>query len=137
MGQKAYNAECAARIAKAKREKTERKEYRARKEKLKSRSARLADEGKRRMGKVAQLDCAICRRLGFPGSQAEVHHVRTGTGAGRRGDGLIPLCPLHHRLGNDALHVMGRKAWERNFGVTELELAEETDRRINGNDTRD
>jgi hypothetical protein len=89
-------------------------------------------EQKLRMGKVAELDCAICRRLGFPDSPVEVHHVRTGTGAGRRGEGLLPLCPLHHRLNNDALHVMGRKAWERHFGVTELELAEETERMIDG-----
>lgn len=31
---------------------------------------------------------------------------------------------MHHRLGNDAIHVMGRKAFERHHGATELELLE-------------
>ena len=33
-----------------------------------------------------------------------------------------------HRSSNDALHAMGRKAWERHHGVTELELLDDTKR---------
>lgn len=36
----------------------------------------------------------------------------------------IPLCHYHHQ-GAEGIHGMGRKAWERHFGVTELELLEE------------
>ena len=36
----------------------------------------------------------------------------------------IPLCPEHHR-GNSGLHGLGRKAFERRYTITELELLEE------------
>lgn len=81
------------------------------------------------MGRVAELGCAICRMLGYGASPAEVHHQRTGTGAGRRGKGLVPLCPEHHR-GNTGLHGMGRKAFEREYGVTEIELVERTEKAV-------
>ena len=73
---------------------------------------------------VAALGCVLCRVKGFLDSPAEIHHPRTGVGAGQKSseDRIIGLCPLHHRLGNEALHVMGRKAWERFHGVTEGEL---------------
>jgi len=76
---------------------------------------------------VADLGCILCAANGVEGTPAEIHHLRTGTGAGRKASHFesIPLCPIHHRLGNDALHVMGRKAWERHHGVTELELLEQ------------
>jgi len=35
----------------------------------------------------------------------------------------VPLCPEHHR-GNSGVHGMGRKAFERHYGITELELRE-------------
>lgn len=87
----------------------------------------MTNEEQRYLGLVARLGCAICRRLGFPDTPAEVHHRRTGTGAGRRAShyNVIPLCPFHHR-GDDGIHGMGRRAWEAGFGVTELELIEET-----------
>lgn len=83
------------------------------------------------LDRVAQLGCAICRRL-FPGLEpggVEIHHQRTGTGAARRASNsdVVSLCPEHHR-GNTGLHGMGRKAFERHYGVTELELVAETQR---------
>lgn len=81
------------------------------------------------LGRVAALGCILCRRLGLGETPAEVHHPRTGTGAGQRaahGDGF-PLCPEHHR-GNTGLHGMGRKAFEAHYGVTELELRDQTHR---------
>lgn len=80
---------------------------------------------------VARLGCAICRRLGYDDTPSEVHHQRTGVGAGRRSpDNLvIPLCPEHHR-GNTGIHGMGRKAFERHYGVTEVELVAETAARV-------
>ena len=75
------------------------------------------------MGRVADLGCAICRMIGLGKTPAHVHHPRTGTGAGRRSShwDTIPLCPQHH-TGNDGIHGMGRKAFERHYGVTEAEL---------------
>lgn len=76
------------------------------------------------MGRVAGVGCILCKHLGYGESRAEVHHIRTGTGAGRRAPDTetIPLCPQHHRLGNDSLHGAGRKAFERIHGITELDL---------------
>ena len=87
----------------------------------------------RHMARVAALGCILCRRLGYLGTPAEVHHIRTGTGAGRRAKDTetIPLCPEHHR-GDTGLHGMGRKAFERAYRVTELELLAETRAMIGG-----
>ena len=80
------------------------------------------------MDQVARLGCILCRRNGYEDTPAELHHPRTGTGAGRKASNLdvIPLCPHHHRSSNEALHAMGRKAFERHHGITELELLEDT-----------
>ena len=83
----------------------------------------------RHLDRVARLGCVLCRvHLSIYDSPAEIHHPRTGTGAGCKASHFdaIPLCPSHHRLGNEALHVMGRKAWERHFGITERELMQVT-----------
>ena len=76
---------------------------------------------------AADLGCLICARIGIEGSPAELHHPRTGVGAARRAPDadVIPLCPEHHR-GNSGLHGLGRKAFERRYGVTEGELTAET-----------
>ena len=67
--------------------------------------------------------CCLCVRLGLGESPGEFHHCRNGM-LGVRGTSGIPLCPRHHRIGPDAIHVMGKKAWERRFGVSEQELLE-------------
>ena len=80
------------------------------------------------IGKAVSLGCCLCRHLGLGESPSEYHHRRTGTGAGKRAshfDGF-PLCPTHHRLGNDAIHVRGRKSWESHFVVTEQQFIDQT-----------
>ena len=91
----------------------------------------MSAESRRYMGKVAALGCAICRRLGLGASPAQVHHMRTGVGAGRRASDFetIPLCYEHHQ-GGSGIHGMGRKAFEREYGVTEIELVAETQIRV-------
>lgn len=81
------------------------------------------------LSRVADLGCVICRRLHLGETPAEIHHARTGTGAGRRAShyDVAPLCPFHHR-GQGGIHHYGRKAFEREYGVTELELVEQTKR---------
>lgn len=72
------------------------------------------------MGRVADMGCIVCRRLGFGFSPAEVHHLR-GNGWGRASDfDTIPLCYPHHR-GADGIHHLGVRAWERRFW-TQAEL---------------
>ncbi len=83
------------------------------------------------MGLVAQLGCAVCERMGYADSPAMVHHPRTGVGMGKKAPDseTIPLCHRHHQ-GEDGVHTLGRKAWERRFGLTELELVAETKQRV-------
>lgn len=75
---------------------------------------------------LAAQGCVLCRHLGYPGTPAEIHHLRAGMGAGQRNtnDNAIPLCPEHHR-GNTGYHGLGRRAFERTYGVTELDLLRE------------
>ena len=74
--------------------------------------------------KIAELGCSLCRHQGFEGTPAELHHIRR---TGRRSDApVIPLCPYHHRGSNTSIHGMGRKRFEREYGVTEEQLLEET-----------
>src|ERR1700730_8967654 len=83
------------------------------------------------MGRVARLGCAICRRMGFEDSPAEVHHKRAGQGRMRASHyETIPLCYEHHR-GNTGIHQLGTKRFVVVYGVTEAELVTETQRLLN------
>lgn len=61
--------------------------------------------------KVAALGCCICK------TPNEVHH-KTGGGMAKKSDQVMPLCPLHHRLGNKgvAIHA-GVETWEEIHGT--------------------
>ncbi|ECC1660270.1 DUF968 domain-containing protein [Salmonella enterica subsp. salamae] len=76
------------------------------------------------ISRVAALGCIVCKNLGFGETPAEIHHVRTGQGAGQRADHrkTIPLCHQHHRVGGHgvAIHA-GKKTWEQKYG-SETEL---------------
>lgn len=78
------------------------------------------------MGRVAQLACRVCFRLGRLPLAAEVHHQRAGTGGGRRASDwrTIALCVEHHR-GDTGVHGLGTKRFPRVYGVTEAELVAE------------
>ena len=78
------------------------------------------------LSRIAALCCRICVRLGYPDTPAEIHHQRTGVGAGNRASHTrtVGLCPEHHR-GGSGIHGLGRKAFERLYGVTEVELINE------------
>lgn len=75
------------------------------------------------MGAVASQGCALCLHLGYGATPSEIHHRRDNVGAGQRSSHIdvIGLCPEHHR-GNSGYHGLGRKAFEREYGVTEYEL---------------
>lgn len=78
-------------------------------------------------GEVAELGCIVCRLEYQIFSPAEVHHLREDTGLALKSDDRIPLCAVHHRLGNYgmAFHA-GKEAFEANFG-TQLELLEKVE----------
>lgn len=81
--------------------------------------------GRRHMGRVAQLGCLICRRLGQGPIPAEVHHLRTGQGAAQRASDwlVVPLCPACHR-GPRGAH--GDKGLLRQARTDEIGLLAET-----------
>jgi hypothetical protein len=82
---------------------------------------------KEHYAKVANIGCSLCRYLGYGESPPELHHIRR---AGKRSNApVIPLCPEHHR-GNTGIHGMGRKAFEREYKVTEEQLLEQTEKLI-------
>ena len=59
---------------------------------------------KRHMGRVAELGCIACAKLGHGQSVAAVHHIREGRIA--RNDWLtIPLCHAHHTGTHQSVHL--------------------------------
>jgi hypothetical protein len=82
---------------------------------------------KKHMDRVAYLGCVVCRRMGYEGTPAELHHPRAGTGAGRRASHMdvIPLCPEHHR-GKTGLHGLGTKGFVKHYGYSEADLLDDT-----------
>lgn len=80
---------------------------------------------KQHMNRVAELCCIACKKIGFDDTPAELHHIRDGQGMSQRASNfeVIPLCPIHHRHGIDAIH-RSKKLFTENFG-TERELLNE------------
>ena len=88
----------------------------------------LTKAEKLHLSKVAAIGCIIC------GGMAEIHHLRTGQGMGKKATNYdaIPLCPSHHRTGNHgiAFHA-GKQAFEANYG-TQQELLIKTNELLQG-----
>ena len=72
------------------------------------------------MARVSRLGCILCSSvLGWEDSPAVIHHIRR---AGVRATSpIIPLCVRHH-TGEDGIHTLGRRHFERKFGTTEEAL---------------
>ncbi len=77
------------------------------------------------IARAVEFGCMLTYyKTGISGTPAIWHHRRTGTGAGlisSHEDG-VALAPHFHDNGREALHSMGRKAWEKHHEITELEL---------------
>lgn len=81
-------------------------------------------EEKRIMQRVAEMGCIVCEHMGFPGTPAQIHHVRARHGWGRSSHkAVIPLCREHH-LGATGVHSMGREQFKDMYGKSEIELLE-------------
>lgn len=84
----------------------------------------MTKDEKNHYDKLAQLGCVVCKREGWGFSMAEIHHMRSKAGAGRKNHWSlsIPLCPNHHRTGGFGIAIhAGQKTFEAKFG-TEAEL---------------
>jgi len=88
----------------------------------------MTKDEKKRLGKIADLGCSLCRHQGNEGTPAELHHIRR-SGIRSRSP-IIPLCPFHHRGANTSIHT-GRKWFEKHYGITEEELLEQTKALLN------
>ncbi len=84
----------------------------------------MTKDERKYLSRIAELGCIICRRIGYEGTLAEIHHPRSGVGMGKRSKhyDAIPVCPNHHRHGKDSIHVLGTKGFPKHWGFTEEDL---------------
>ncbi len=77
---------------------------------------------KKLMNQMSEYGCVVCRWHenvdDLP--QANLHHIRDGTGLGLKDKSIIPLCHYHHQ-GAEGVHTIGKKTWENKYG-TQREL---------------
>ena len=77
---------------------------------------------KRHMAAVASMGCICCELIGYAGTPAQVHHVRTKHGWGRSSHfDTIPLCERHH-TGQTGVHTLGRDEFAAHHGYSEIEM---------------
>jgi len=89
----------------------------------------MKKKDKDRFDKLRQLGCIACSKKGIF-SEPVIHHIRRFTGVGLRPphDKTIPLCPQHHNMSNESIHL-NKKKFEELFG-NELDLLDEVNRQI-------
>lgn len=92
------------------------------------RSKQKTVDEKKWLDKVGGLPCCVCGK-----QPVELHHIRTNKGMSVRASHyeVLPLCTGCHR-GDLGLHGLGRKAFEKKYGITELELLEKVRTALNG-----
>lgn len=87
----------------------------------------MTKAAKAHMGKVAELGCWVCRKVGYGPTPAQVHHLRAGQGMAQRGSDwlTIPLCERHHSNHSpDGVHG-GRRVWMLH-GLDEIDALADT-----------
>ena len=74
--------------------------------------------------RLSRLGCILCKRNGIretDDSPVEMHHIRR-YGGKRSLAPVIPLCAIHHRLGDTSIHQLGHKGFEKHWGFSEEDL---------------
>lgn len=87
----------------------------------------MTKEERKHYARIADIGCVVCLLSGYGHSPCEIHHIRTGTGAGKKShwSKAIGLCPSHHRLGGYGIAIhAGIDGFEKAIGMTELKLLE-------------
>ena len=89
----------------------------------------MKKQDKERFEKLKRIGCIACSKKGLF-SEPIIHHIRKNTGLGLRPphDQTIPLCPEHHNMGNESVHLNKTKFVEL-FG-SELQLLDEANEKI-------
>lgn len=82
---------------------------------------------------VAGLGCIVCANQGHEDSPAEIHHLRRGKGISDRSMywDCIPLCPIHHRLGDGTAQCGGELGFHAGAS-TKMEQSQREDELPNG-----
>jgi hypothetical protein len=90
---------------------------------------KMKKKDKERFDKLKQIGCIACAKRGLF-SEPIIHHIRKHTGLSLRPPhtDTIPLCPQHHNMGNESVHL-NKKVFIALFG-TEHELLEEANEKI-------
>lgn len=90
---------------------------------------KMKKKDKERFDKLKQIGCMACAKRGLF-SEPIIHHIRKHTGLSLRPPhtDTIPLCPQHHNMGNESVHL-NKKVFTALFG-TELELLDEANEKI-------
>lgn len=92
-------------------------------------------EERKHYDRIASNGCIVCILDGYGYSPCEIHHIRTGAGAGRKShwSKAIGLCPNHHRLGGVGIAIhSGIKSFEDAIGMSEVELLQRQTDLLNG-----
>jgi hypothetical protein len=95
-----------------------------------AKKSKTKDE-KLHMRSIAELGCIICNKMGFPGSPAELHHIISNTGMGKKATNyeVIPLCPHHHRNSEESYHQSPKNFTEK-WGSQENLLQETLENKV-------
>ncbi len=72
---------------------------------------------KKHLAAVARIGCIVCRMQQIE-TPAEIHHLRSGMGMAQRNTNykVIPLCSLHHRLGDGSAACQHQIGFHKNPG---------------------
>jgi hypothetical protein len=86
----------------------------------------------KRLADIHDLRCTLCLYLKEPQRSPTQAHHKIGMGLGKKASDTLSmaLCYNHHQGGNDAIHHIGTKAFERKFNVTQDDLIMLTDRML-------
>jgi hypothetical protein len=77
-------------------------------------SKRNPDRSRNYLRWIRTQPCSICQS-----NRSEAHHTGPHGLSVKGSDFLtIPLCPQHHRTGQDSYHVLGRAAFEKHHGIS-------------------
>ena len=80
-----------------------------------------------RLYKISELGCCVCRKIGYPGTPAELHFfsIKQSMKSTKRVQVVLPICPTHHRA-ETGIHQLGKRNFEKFYGFTIAELLEDT-----------
>lgn len=89
-------------------------------------------KNKERLRKIHDLPCSLCFFLGHQQTSKTIAHHKIGGGLGKKVSDLftMSLCDYHHTKGPDAIHHIGKVAFEEKFGIDQEGLIEITNKML-------